>query len=100
MTVDTVHRLLIAYDIADDHRRSRIAKVLESYGDRIQFSVFVVEIKPAKLVRLRAALRALVELSTDSVLVCDLGPLTHGGRARLGFIGLERTVTGQGPIVP
>lgn len=33
---------LIAYDIADNKRRSRIAKVMESMGARVQGSVFEV----------------------------------------------------------
>jgi len=57
VTADTVHRFLIAYDISDDPRRNQVAKTLESYGDRIQYSVFLVDAKPAKLLRLRAALR-------------------------------------------
>jgi CRISPR-associated protein Cas2 len=56
VSADNVHRFLIAYDIVSDHRRNRIAHTLESYGDRIQYSVFIVDAKPAKIVRLRAAL--------------------------------------------
>lgn len=48
MTSNDQHRYLVAYDIVDDRRRTKIAKVLESYGDRIQYSVFVVDIKPAR----------------------------------------------------
>jgi CRISPR-associated protein Cas2 len=32
--------LVIAYDISDDKRRLRIAKELERWGNRTQFSVF------------------------------------------------------------
>lgn len=31
---------IISYDIAEDKRRGKIAKVLEGYGKRIQYSVF------------------------------------------------------------
>jgi hypothetical protein len=53
----------------------------------------------AKMVRLHAASRAHIDTETDSVLVCDLGPLNHGGLNRISFVGLERTITGQGPLV-
>jgi CRISPR-associated protein Cas2 len=99
MTSDTTHRFLIAYDIVEDLRRSRVAKVLKSYGDRIQYSVFIVDAKPAKMVRLRASVQKHLDGSTDSVLVCDLGPLAQSGLKRISYIGLERTITGQGPIV-
>lgn len=96
---DVAHRFIIAYDIANDPRRTRVAKTLETYGDRIQFSVFIVDIKPAKLARLRASLLRLIDADTDSVLICDLGPLSHGGLTRINFLGLPRTVTGQGPLI-
>lgn len=99
MSSDTVHRFVIAYDVKLDGRRNRIAKTLESYGDRIQYSVFLVDVKPARFLRLRSALGALIDPATDSVLVCELGPLNHGGTARIQFVGLERTYTGQGPLV-
>lgn len=31
---------VVAYDIADDDRRRRLAQLLEGYGARVQFSVF------------------------------------------------------------
>ena len=34
--------ILVAYDIPDDRRRTRVAKALERLGKRVQFSVFVV----------------------------------------------------------
>lgn len=81
MISDAVHRFVVAYDVASDARRNRVAKTLESYGDRIQYSVFLVDAKPAKLLRMKAALRARLDLDADSVLVCDLGPLARGDSA-------------------
>jgi len=31
---------VVAYDISDDRRRSRVARELETWGNRTQFSVF------------------------------------------------------------
>ena len=99
MNADSVHRFLIADDISDDPRRSRVAKALESYGDRIQYSVFLVDAKPAKLLRLRAALRRVMDLDGDCALICDLGPLSYGGRRRMEFIGHPPDYTGEGPLI-
>ncbi len=96
---DAAHRFVVAYDITNDPRRIRVAKTLESYGDRIQYSVFIVDIKPARMVRLRASLARLIDHGTDSVLLCDLGPLAHGGLTRVSYLGLARTITGQGPLI-
>ncbi|MHB1800680.1 MAG: CRISPR-associated endonuclease Cas2 [Actinomycetes bacterium] len=99
MISDSVHRYLIAYDVKSDVRRARLAKILGSYGDRIQYSVFLLDVRPARLLRLKSALRSHVDLTTDSVLFCDLGPTAHGGESRVRFLGLERSVTGQEPLV-
>lgn len=42
-------RFLICYDVTDDSLRSKIVKVLESYGSRIQYSVFEFNLNPAKI---------------------------------------------------
>lgn len=96
---DKVHRYILAYDIASDTRRVRVAKTLESYGDRIQYSVFIVDAKPAKLLRMRLRVQEQLDLVTDSMLVCDLGPLHDGGTQRIQFVGSTRSFTGQGPLV-
>jgi CRISPR-associated protein Cas2 len=31
---------LVSYDIPDDRRRTRLAKLLKDYGGRVQYSVF------------------------------------------------------------
>jgi CRISPR-associated protein Cas2 len=99
MTSDRVHRFILAYDIASDDRRTRVAKLLESFGDRVQYSVFLVDTKPAKMLRLRATITGKIDLSTDSLLICDLGPLIDGSTRRIQFIGSTRSITSQGPLV-
>jgi CRISPR-associated protein Cas2 len=94
-----VRRYLVAYDVTNDGRRARVAKTLESYGDRIQYSVFLVDAKPAKLLRLKSATAACMQLASDSLLICDLGPLTGGDNEHLDLIGVARYFTGQGPLV-
>ena len=99
MSPNSVHRFLIAYDIADDPRHNRVEKTLESYGDRIQYSVFLVDATPAKLLRLRAALHRRMDPDRDCALICDLGPLSHGGQRRMEFIGHPPVYTGEGPLI-
>lgn len=99
MTSNDQHRYLVAYDIVDDRRRTKIAKVLESYGDRIQYSVFVVDIKPARYVRLVDQLRTIMILDQDSILVCDLGPLAVAIQLRFDTIGVDRPLTQDSTFV-
>lgn len=96
---DKVHRYVLAYDIASDVRRVRVAKTLESYGDRLQYSVFLIDVKPAKMIRLKTTVTAQINLVTDSLLVCDLGPLANEGAKRIDFVGATRPFTGPGPLV-
>lgn len=90
--------VLVAYDVVCDRRRERLATLLSGHGDRIQYSVFLVEAKPARLLRLRARITAEVDLSQDSVLMCDLGA---GGEAfeRMDWIGQARAFTTPGSMV-
>ena len=89
----TTRDYVIAYDVVDDVRRIRVAKTLQSYGDRVQYSVFWVEASPAKLVRLRAALAQLVDAHQDSVLFCDLGLASDKRPGRFSYLGRARPVT-------
>jgi CRISPR-associated protein Cas2 len=99
MSPDGVRRYLVAYDISDDVRRTNVAKKLESYGDRVQFSVFIVDTRPAKFLRLRAQLSNLIDQRTDSVLCCDLGTLHDSQRQSLDVIGRGRAITDYGPAI-
>ena len=60
---------VITYDISDDHRRSRIAAVLQAYGDRIQRSVFVCALEADLLAEVRARIADIINPDTDSVYV-------------------------------
>jgi CRISPR-associated protein Cas2 len=93
MTREDVRRILIAYDITDDSRRARLARLLSEYGDRVQYSVFVVDATPGKLVRLRVQVRKTVDHSCDSLLFCDLGPVGSLSRRQFEFEGCRRPVT-------
>lgn len=96
---EPARRYLVAYDISDDARRTRIAKCLQAVGDRVQYSVFVVDIRPAGLVRLRTLLEGLIDDFTDSVLLCDLGSVNRVDSQRFEFLGRAAPITPHGPLV-
>jgi len=41
------HIWMLAYDISDNKRRRSVAKRLEDYGSRVQYSVFECRLSPA-----------------------------------------------------
>lgn len=60
-------KVLVAYDIAENKRIYRVAKVLKNHGRRAQNSVFVVEVKSTDLDKLRKRIEAIIEPETDTV---------------------------------
>jgi CRISPR-associated protein Cas2 len=81
---------LVSYDVADDKRRTKIAAILSGYGQRLQFSVFVVLASAAQHARLRGELDDAIVASDDQVLLVDLGPAD--GRGSESFDALGRPV--------
>ncbi|MEW6364124.1 MAG: CRISPR-associated endonuclease Cas2 [Acidobacteriota bacterium] len=59
-------RHIIAYDIEDDAVRSRVATVLEGYGQRVQLSVFECDLD-------EKSVRALVDALTSTLGEQDAG---------------------------
>ncbi|MFC6013098.1 CRISPR-associated endonuclease Cas2 [Nocardia lasii] len=99
MTRNDTHRYLVAYDIADDNRRDRLAKCLQRHGDRVQYSVFVVDISPARMVRLEGEIDMIITRAEDSVIYCDLGMAKTVDIDRYRTVGRSRRITGSGAVV-
>lgn len=99
MTRDDVRRSLICYDITDDKRRTRVSNLLSSYGDRIQFSVFVVDISPARLIRLKAKAKEKIDKNEDSILFCDLGRVAELSDMKFSYLGQTRDITDNHVLV-
>lgn len=66
-------RYLVAYDIRDPKRLRLVAKVLEAYGSRLQYSVFICDLTFGELCDLRMDLRGEFLPSVDSVVLIPLG---------------------------
>ena len=64
---------LVAYDIIDDRRRSHVSKILSTCGERLQYSVFLLEVRPSKILEVRRRIEDEMDRSADSVLICLLG---------------------------
>jgi len=59
---------VVTYDIPDDQRRQKIAKILEDFGDRVQYSVFEMELdKAERLVEMQSRLGYVVKKEEDSI---------------------------------
>lgn len=60
---------IIAYDIACDRRRSRLARVLQGYGQRVNRSVFLCHLDEKRRLRLETDIRRLGLAASDDVRV-------------------------------
>lgn len=96
---DRMRRTLIAYDVPDDKRRAKVARILEEYGDRIQYSVFVVDLLPAGVVQMKGKHRTVLESGEDSILLCDLGLCSTLTDEQFSYLGVTREITGDGPMI-
>lgn len=63
---------VIAYDISDDLRRSRIAKVMEKFGVRVNYSVFECMLTDSQLINLQRKIEQLMLFGEDSVIFYPL----------------------------
>ena len=59
--------VVIAYDISEDRRRSRVAATLQQCGDRVLRSVFVCLLDSDQLTELLQRVTDMIDTSTDSV---------------------------------
>lgn len=93
--------ILVTYDVStsdnDGARRlRRIAKACQDYGQRVQYSVFEIEVDPAQWVFLRQHLCDLIEPSVDSLRFYRLG--SHW-ESRVEHVGAKPVVNMKGPLV-
>ena len=69
--------MLVSYDVARDEkgekRLRRVAKTLEDYGQRVQYSVFECLVEPAQWVELKSKLLKEINPDYDSLRFYSLG---------------------------
>ncbi|CAG0957521.1 CRISPR-associated endonuclease Cas2 [Anaerolineae bacterium] len=63
---------VIAYDIPNDRRRTKVHKILCGFGQWTQFSLFECFLDARELVRLRARLATVLKPDEDSVRIYPL----------------------------
>lgn len=87
---------LIAYDVPDDKRRARVAKMLEALGERVQYSVFEAWLTASELQNLRKRLQRLLEEQEDSVRIYAL---CAACQARVAVLGHGKVTDRPGVVI-
>ncbi|MCI0694104.1 CRISPR-associated endonuclease Cas2 [candidate division KSB1 bacterium] len=63
---------VVAYDISDDRRRTRVFKTLKRYGTAVQESVFECHLTADQFVKMRLEVEAVIDPQLDQVRYYDL----------------------------
>ena len=57
----------VAYDITDDKRRNRVAKILKDFGKRVQYSIFECNTDRQAFLRLQNRLEKAIDSQADTI---------------------------------
>lgn len=76
--------IVISYDIQEDKRRTKIHKILKSYGQWVQFSVFECSLTDTQYAKLRSRLSKLIKPELDSIRFYFLCECCKGKVERIG----------------
>ena len=60
---------LVAYDVREPRRLRRVAKHLEGYGTRVQYSIFRCKLRPRELERMQWELTKLLDQEDDLLVI-------------------------------
>lgn len=82
-------RHLIAYDIADPKRLRRVIGIMESFGTRLQYSVFLCDLTTSEFLSWKSQMMDVLVLAEDSVVTIDMGEL--GRSTPVSVIGKPRS---------
>lgn len=93
--------VLVSYDVstltpAGAKRLRRIAKVCLDFGQRVQFSVFELEVDTARWVMIKQRLTDLIDPDVDSLRFYYLGQKWQG---KIEHIGAKPVLDLNGPLV-
>lgn len=93
--------VLVTYDVntleeGGKKRLRRVAKACEDYGQRVQFSVFEIEVDPAQWTKLKARLEGVINPDHDSLRYYYLGA---NWTRRVEHVGAKPATDLNGPLI-
>ena len=93
--------VLVSYDVSTssaggERRLRRVGKACRDYGQRVQYSVFEIEVDPAQWTLLRARLCELIEPDYDSLRFYYLG---RNWKHKVEHVGAKPVLDLDGPLI-
>jgi CRISPR-associated protein Cas2 len=92
-------RFLVSYDICHPKRLRQVAKAMEGYGVRLQYSVFECALDEKRVNKMKAELHPILNHDEDQVLFVSLGPEVSAHGLRIEAMGLPYLVRSRVTIV-
>ena len=92
-------RYLVSYDIANPKRLRRVAKTMEGFGVRLQYSVFECPLDDLRLAELKTELHPILKHDEDQVLFVSLGPSAKDATLVIDSMGMPYTIRTRVTIV-
>jgi CRISPR-associated protein Cas2 len=92
-------RYLVSYDICDPKRLRRVARALEGFGVRLQYSVFECPLDDMRMAMLKAAVHPLLKHDEDQILFVSLGPSANDASLIIDAMGLPYQVRTRVTII-
>lgn len=87
---------VIAYDIASDHRRQQVVKLIERLGVRINWSVFECMLTFSQVKNLKESLLTIIHHQKDTVVVY---PICRECYAKTVYLPEERRIIPKNVII-
>lgn len=93
--------VLVTYDVRTSspggpRRLRRVARSCQDFGQRVQFSVFEIEVNPHQWITLKAKLEASIDPSEDSLRYYYLGA---NWERRVEHVGAKPVQNLNGPLI-
>jgi CRISPR-associated protein Cas2 len=90
---DKSYFTVIAYDVSDNRRRRALVRVLESFGERVQESIFEAWLTDAERKRMEYLARACLKKSEDRLAVYVLPRIDRDDIVSFGMGGITQDFT-------
>ncbi len=93
--------VLVTYDVntleeGGKKRLRHVARACEDYGQRVQFSVFEIEVDPGQWAKLKARLEAIIRPEVDSLRYYYLGA---NWTRKIEHVGAKPAADLNGPLI-
>jgi CRISPR-associated endoribonuclease Cas2 len=93
--------VLVTYDVATSEKNGAarlraVAKACRDFGQRVQYSVFEIEVDPAQWTKLKARLESIIDPATDSLRCYHLG---SNWQRRVEHVGAKPVADLGGPLI-